>query len=128
QEAASRHGRARQGEWLEVVLGGYTSLRRLAHAGDHTRRTVQKYCRRYAACRAGESDIRLARAYRRGRSRDSHPANESCALFLAAYLGPFNQFAILAWDEHRAEVLPLQSIRQVSAHQHSGLFSQLGRI
>src|SRR5881396_1186888 len=36
-----------------VALCGYASLRRLAHAGDHTRRTIQEYRRRYAACRAG---------------------------------------------------------------------------
>ena len=48
------------------------------------------------------------------------------ALFPAAHSGALHQFAVLAGHGYGLEIVPLQGLRQVSAHQHPGLFSQLG--
>ena len=60
--------------------------------------------------------------------RDRDPYDESCAVFSAAPAGVIDQFSVLAGDEYRLEVVPLQGVRQVSADEYSGLFPQLGRI
>ena len=41
---------------------------------------------------------------------DGDPHDEPCAVFFAAYAGALDQFAVLAGDEYRVEVLPLQGV------------------
>ena len=48
--------------------------------------------------------------------------------FLPAPAGALDELAVLARDEHRVEVVPLQGFRQVSAHEHSRHVYELGRL
>ena len=48
--------------------------------------------------------------------------------FVPHYAGAVVEFAVLAGHGYGAEIVSLQSVRQISAHQHPGLFSELGRI
>ena len=50
------------------------------------------------------------------------------ALLPAAHSGALHQFAVLAGHGYRPEVVSLQGVRQVSAHQHSRLLSAAGRV
>ena len=76
---------------------------------------------------ARQPDLRPARAHRRGRPRNRHPDHERRALFPAAHSGALRQFAVLAGHGYRLAILPLQGVRQVSAHQHSRSVLEAGR-
>ena len=58
----------------------------------------------------------------------AHPPDEPDALLPAAPAGAFRQLAVLDRPQHRAQVVPLQGLRQVSAHQHSRHLHELGRL
>ena len=56
----------------------------------------------------------------------AHSAHEQRALFPAAPAGALRQLAVLAGHGHGAALLPLQGVRQVSAHQHSRTSTRAG--
>ena len=84
--------------------------------------------RGYAIGGAGQSDFRAARARGHRGSRDHDPLDESCAVFCASPAGAVDEFAFLAGDGYRTEIVSLQSVRQVSADELARLFSELGRV
>ena len=76
--------------------------------------TLPEHRRRPAAGGARQPDLRPARARRRRGPRDRDPPDEPRPLFPAAHPGAFDQLALLAGHGHRAEIVPLQGLRQVS--------------
>ena len=51
-------------EWAAAGVGGDASFRRLADAGDSSRRALQEYRRRHATGGARQPDFRAARTHR----------------------------------------------------------------
>src|SRR3954464_15469233 len=77
---------------------------------DLSRRALSPGRRRHAAGRTRQPHLRIARARWDGRPRDHYPSDELDALLLAAPAGALGEFAILAWNEHRVEIVSLQSL------------------
>src|SRR5579862_1776654 len=50
------------------------------------------------------------------------------ARYFLPHILAVDEFALLAGDEYRAKVVPVQGVRQVSTNEYSGLFSELGRV
>ena len=113
---------------LLLVRRRHASVRRLARAGHLSRRALPAGRRGHADGGALEPDLRPARARRHRGSRDRDPPDEPDALLPAAPAGALDQLAVLDRHEHRPEVVPLQGVRQVPAHQHSRHVHELGRL
>ena len=122
---ADRHAGARK----RTAPGGrrHASVRPLARPGDLSRRPLPRDRGGHEDGGARQPDLRPARAHRRGGPRDRHPAHEQRALLPAAHPGALRQFAVLAGHGHGPAILPLQGVRQVSAHQHSRRVPELVR-
>ena len=58
----------------------------------------------------------------------AHPADEPGPLLPAPPAGAVHELAVLARHEHRAQVVSLQGVRQVSANQHPRYVLELGRL
>ena len=120
---------ARSSRWPaeRAAPGGrrHASLRPLARTGDLPRRALPHHRRGHEDGGARQPDLRPARPHRRRGPRNRHPAHERRALFPAAHPGALHQLAVLAGHGYRPAVLSLQSLRQVSAHQHPGPLPQL---
>ncbi len=76
--------------------------------------------RRHADRRPRQPDLRPARARRHRRPRDADSPDESDAVFPAAPARALDQLAVLDRHEHRLQVVPLQGVRPVPAHEHPG--------
>ncbi len=113
---------------LLLCAGATHPVRRLARAGHLPRRALPAGRRGHAAGGAVEPDLRPARAHRHRGPRDGHPPDEPGALLPAAPAGAVVQLAVLARHEHRAQVVPLQGVRQVPAHEHPRHLLELGRL
>ena len=128
RQPAAPDDRARQGARAAAGRRRDASVRRLARAGHLSRRALPAGRRGHADGRALEPDLRPARARRHRGSRDQHSPDEPAALLPAASARALDQLAVLARHEHRAEVVPLQGVRQVPAHEHSRHVHELGRL
>ena len=106
----------------------HASVRRLARAGDLSRRALPHDRGGPEDGGARQPDLRPARAHRRRGSRNRHPADERGALLPAAHAGALHQLAVLAGHGYGPEVVSLQGLRQISAHQHPGYFPSWGGI
>ncbi len=126
--ARSTHRPAPAKNGLRIAAAGTHPFSHWADVGITPERALRADRLRSADGGAGEPHLRPARA-RRGRgSRDADPDHEPGALLPAAHPGAVRELAVLAGARHRMDVVSLQGVRQVPAHEHPGLLRLVRRV
>ena len=114
---------------LLLVRRRHASVRRLARAGHLSRRALPAGRRGHADWSRASNLIFGLHVHVGIEDREtSDSPDEPDAVLPAAPARALDQLAVLARHEHRPEVVPLQGVRQVPAHQHSRHLHELGRL